>query len=233
MRGPGAQPKSDDMVIRIGMLDRTAHQAPRERHADAVAEKAMDRKQKGIAQRISRKLRAKAARGAVSALSRTSGIPIRAASSPIVIAAAVIVVAGMVAARLMSGRSFEGMGNVVRQTFWDDELTAEMQAKKTTRQLFVTQGMAMQAYGAGGSLQTQVQKSFDQVYQVELLGAKGEQRLRADKVSDVNNMLDMLVLRIAEVVKSWFHGSELRAALQPVRDNCAIRAVVWFGGLFP
>ena len=139
----------------------------------------------------------------------------------------------MVAARLMSGRSFEGMGNVVRQTFWDDELTAEMQAKKTTRQLFVTQGMAMQAYGAGGSLQTQVQKSFDQVYQVELLGAKGEQRLRADKVSDVNNMLDMLVLRIAEVVKSWFHGSELRAALQPVRDHCAIRAVVWFGGLFP
>lgn len=181
----------DDMVIWVKVADEGQGNAPREQHRQDVVDKVVSRKRKGLGEAIARKIRRKAAKTAVGLARRAVGIRLPPAN-PIAVGVAVLIVAGLVAGRLMSGRSFEGMGQDLRKTIFGN-LSADAIAKQSTREAFESNDALMMIAGREG-ISKPMRMAFDQIYQLNKTEAEGRLKLLGDRDLQVNNMADMLIL---------------------------------------
>ena len=145
-----------------------------------------------------------AARGASTAVGAARGVVTRSAIlNPVGIAVAATVIAIAVATRLLSGRSFENMGQVVNDMLLgdlDDNARADIAAKKR----IMGDGDLMRMYSRGGQASAQFGRLFADLKTVAMRDEVGRSFFEGRKEFQSNNIFDILILRARDkLVQAW------------------------------
>lgn len=214
----------DDMVLRPrvhGRMSKTRERAQLEHNMERTARKGhrlgrmmrLRAKQKALG--VGRRLAGGAVRGlraaqATEALGTVRTVASRSAVlNPVGLAVAAIAVGGLVATRLVTGRSFENMGETLKTTLLGDK-PAEALASRQAREVLEGNDDVLLMAGDPATRASvldqaaKVHRVLSGVYQV---AEDGKQAIRGDPEFQVNNTLDMLILRVADAMKrSWEDG---------------------------
>lgn len=140
-------------------------------------------------------------------------------------AIAVAVTAAAVAGRLMSGRSFENMGQNLAETLLGDT-RPEAVARRQTREAMQANEVVMFEAGRRGEITRQMRQMGEDLYQRNLMAAKGRFAVLADAGMMVNSPIDMLVLGLRnKFVEAWDGAAEalLSRVRERIHDSWAFR----------
>lgn len=140
-----------------------------------------------------------ALRGAGSAIGRFAGRG--AVSNPVGLIVALGVIAAVTATRLISGKSFDQMGEEVNRVLLGD-MDDEARAKMTTRSELESNQDLMRVVAATGKDNKQVKAVFKDIYDKRLLYERNASMIRQE--FGVNSSIDMIILRIRDLlVQGW------------------------------
>lgn len=184
----------DDMVIRPTLEKDQAAAPTRAREGRQVIGTG---KRRGL---LAKAARVQAARRAIRRVGRVA--PARGIMLGRVLGVSVAVAAtvALVVARLASGRSFKGMGAVVNKAVLGDVDERALARKLATDQLLANPLILSEA-GLGDSLSPQIYRLHEIFTQEHLATVRGTSRMLEHGAFDVDAMLDMLILNVADKVK--------------------------------
>lgn len=123
---------------------------------------------------------------------------------------AALVVAGIIALRLGTGRSFPNMGENIMDVLLGD-MTAESAAKFKTRAAM--QANPLVAHAAGRGITKQMRDIGEMIYEQELRKEKSRRLFMTDKAFQTNNIVDMIILRIKQKFVELFSGGDVQHAM--------------------
>ncbi len=212
----------DDMVFTPSIGRQRVAAAPVEARERNVVRRARGRKgvlrrlvQARAARRVTRRRRARGvmrrtrvARNGVAAM-RSAGAArggARALANPIGALVAAFVVAGAVALRLATGRSFENMGEQVNSMLLGD-LDDDARAANATREQFTSDRDLLRIAGQAGRVNAQVASIADDVRRMNAREQRGAALFREDTEFQSNNVFDILILRGRDKLVEVWHGN--------------------------
>lgn len=112
---------------------------------------------------------------------------------------ALLLLAGAVTLRLISGKSFEQMGDIMNKMVLGDSDDAARASMRTREELVGNEYVANYARVYG---QAALQPTFDRIFQRRLMEAKGASIVREQY--QVNGFFDQLILRLSDAIKeAW------------------------------
>ena len=176
----------DDMVIKPTLERARAATPTRAREGRVVlGDRKKGRLLRRAAQaRTARRLtRRGAGRGGAKIAGRLAGMSFVVAS-----------VVALVAARILSGRSFGGMGAEVKRVVLGDVALRDIARESATRQLLADPHV-LRVAARTGSDNPQIRRLHHVLESDAYLEAKGAATILEDKFFDVNNTIDLLILR--------------------------------------
>lgn len=135
--------------------------------------------------------------------------------NPATIAIAAVVVAGLVVTRLATGRSFENMGENLKQVVLGP-MTAEAAASTRAREELLGNDGLMAMVSPGSSAMDQsafVARITAAVNRTEQIGRDA---IAADKAFQTNGTLDLMILRFAELMKKSWESAGTKSLLDEV-----------------
>ncbi len=210
----------DDMVIRPRLQGSYAEAAQQAKQARAL-DQAMSKRGK-IGRFVSFRAKSYVARTLTGAAEQ-SGLARSVGGTTAVVAGAVIV-AGLVAARLVSGKSFEGMGNELQAMILGDK-PQEARAKKRTREQLQANEGVMQLAGHYG-ITDQMREVGEKLYKLNLADETGRNKI--DRMFPQDNTLDLLILRLRNLFVGAWEGEGISQKIDEVKDglmDAQLRAV--------
>jgi hypothetical protein len=198
----------NDMVLRPRL--RTAMAAPREEAAERKQIERHATNQRGILQRLMRARATKAAasyamRAGSQVATSTLGSWASRGSAALPVVAVGVVVASLVAlGRIVSGKSFEKMGQEMNQLILgdtDEEARASMAARSTITNNTAVMMMRHQNPQISGSLES----IYHDLRRKALAGEVGKSEI--ERNIEVQGIADILIARLAQKIKDGFAAS--------------------------
>lgn len=217
--------RRDDMVFRPDLGRRIAEPtAPVRARADRIAARRAEAKggpiRRAAGALAARKLllrrrriaRLQGLRGARSARGGAGPKAARFIPNPLAILATVGVAAAAVATRLISGRSFEGIGQEVNNILLGD-LDDEARAKRTVRERFRGDPNIARIVGQEGKVTGQIAALGEDLFKLELEQEKARSAFASHPRFQVNGYADMLILRIRDKIQQVWSGQGMSDSL--------------------
>lgn len=206
--------RADDMTIR-----------PRlgRRHGQKVPSRAREmRRVRGAVRRrgvLPTLVRARVARRAITTASKSSIVGRASSGLTRLIGGATvgIVVAGAVALRLISGRSFENLGAELNEILLGD-LDDKARVARSVRQKLATPDV-LRAIGQRGAVGAQLRSVGRDLKALELQKQRGLAAFERDKFFQVNGVLDILIIRLRNKIRAMWTGVGGPAAVEELRVN--------------
>lgn len=227
----------DDMVIRPrikgldGRQTSALERAREERRMAGVKKSGLLGKVARVkgARRVTRRRRLKTsatilsrARGAgvVSTGIRIGGSVAKRAAvfNPIGMAVAVLVVASAVALRLVSGRSFENMGQLVNNMLLGD-MDETAKASMETRQMMGSDTDIARIIGQEGGVNSQIAQVHKTLAMLRKRDLVGRSLIMTEAGMQANGVFDMLILRARRIFLIAFKGSGGDEAVKRLEEN--------------
>jgi hypothetical protein len=140
-----------------------------------------------------------------------SGLRIAASSS----AVGVVVIGALVAARLISGKPFEGMGLEVEAMLLGEQ-PQEAIAKRKTREQFQQNEAAMQIAGRYG-ITDQMRQVGEKLYHLNLAEEVGKNKI--DRMFPQNGIFDLIILRMRNLFVGAWESRGIPAKIAQVRET--------------
>lgn len=203
---------SDDIIIRPKIHASTGQSATSVR-AHAERKQARMGRPKGLIARLARaKMEAGGARRLLAMTARSAGggfmgglgmgRAARALMNPVGLAVTAGVLAVVAATRLVSGRSFENMGQQVKKVLLGDGSAEALAGRDARQHLTSNDQVALTAHQIG--LTADMSKVFNDMKAVAKQDYQGRELFEQDPRFQVDNTLDMLILRFRDgIVKAW------------------------------
>lgn len=133
-------------------------------------------------------------------------------ANPFVLLGAALVGAAAVAARLGSGRSFENMGQVMRE-FLFGEMSSDAIAGMEAREVMTGNASFARIVGMQGKANSQMLQVYQGIERVKKMSARGRELLEADPTMQRNGTVDNLILRGQQIVTDAWKSSSGPAAV--------------------
>jgi len=130
------------------------------------------------------------------------------------VAAGAVIVASLVAARLLSGKSFEGMGLELQTMLLGDKPQEAIAKRRTREALQANEGIMQIAYRYGFT--DQILKVQDNLYKLNLTEETNKHKIR--KMIPLDGTLDMLIIRFRNLFMGEWGGKGIPAKIEQVRD---------------
>lgn len=205
-----ASSSRDDMVLRP-RLQGVSGAKPKAEQRKAIERSLRSRSRLG--QFVTNRAKAYAAR-TLSGAAQESGLA-RSIGGKVGIAAGAVVVAALVAARLISGKPFEGMGLELQTMLLGDQ-PQEAIAKRKTREQFQQNEAAMQIAGRYG-ITDQMRQAGEKLYHLNLAEEVGKNKI--DRMFPQNGTLDLLILRLRNLFMGAWESNGIPAKIEQVRET--------------
>lgn len=213
----------DDMVIRPRVDAQPGASAPTRARQERVFDR--ERRPGGIVPRMLRHaLGSRLALGAASGLGRFAVSFGRAAAprvllaNPIGLLVGALVTATVVATRLVSGRSFEGIGQEINNVILGD-LDETALASRDAREELLGNPNVARIIGQEGRVNAQIGALHKRLAEIRKRDRVGRTLFMSDPEFDVNNTLDILILRGRDKLLEAWHGSGGPGSVDRVREK--------------
>jgi hypothetical protein len=200
----------DDMVLRPRLQGVTGAKPKAEQRA--AVERSL-RARGGLRRFIANRAKAYAAR-TLSGAAQESGLA-RGIGGKAGIAAGAVIVAALVAARLISGKPFEGMGLELQTMLLGDQ-PQEAIAKRKTREQFQQNEAAMQIAGRYG-ITDQMRQAGEKLYHLNLAEEVGKNKI--DRMFPQDGTLDLIILRLRNLFTGAWESKGIPAKIAQVRET--------------
>lgn len=145
--------------------------------------------------------------------------------SPVAVGVAAIVAISIGLGRLLTGRSFENMGQQINNVLlgdYDDNARADMAARRHIE----SNPSLLRIIAHDGKPNAQIEKLFNSAKKLALADEKGRSHFASDKEMQDNGVFDMLVLRARDAFVRGYTNSggphavlEVRDKLKKIRDG--------------
>lgn len=198
----------DDMVLRPRLQGVTGAKPKAEQRA------AVDRSlraRSGLGRFIANRAKAYAAR-TLSGAAQESGLA-RGIGGKAGIAAGAVIVAALVAARLISGKPFEGMGLELQTMLLGDQPQEAIAKRRTREALQANEGIMQIAYRYGFT--DQILKVQDNLYKMNLTEETNKHKIRT--MIPVDGTLDLLILRLRNMFTGLWHEKGIEKKFEDVK----------------
>lgn len=200
----------DDMVLRPRLQGVTGAKPKAEQRA--AVERSL-RARSGLGRFIANRAKAYSAR-TLSRAAQESGLA-RGIGGKAGIAAGAVIVAALVAARLISGKPFEGMGLELQTMLLGDQ-PQEAIAKRKTREQFQQNEAAMQIAGRYG-ITDQMRQAGEKLYHLNLAEEVGKNKI--DRMFPQDGTLDLIILRLRNLFMGAWESKGIPAKIAQVRET--------------
>jgi hypothetical protein len=138
-----------------------------------------------------------------------NGLRIAASSS----AVGVVVIGALVAARLISGKPFEGMGLELQTMLLGDQPQEAIAKRRTREALQANEGIMQIAYRYGFT--DQILKVQDNLYKMNLTEETNKHKIR--RMIPLDGTFDMLILRLRNLFMGLWHEKGIEKKFEDVR----------------
>ena len=198
----------DDMVLRPRLQGVTGAKPKAEQRA--AVERSL-RARSGLGRFIANRAKAYSAR-TLSGAAQESGLA-RGIGGKAGVAAGAVVVAALVAARLISGKPFEGMGLELQTMLLGDQPQEAIAKQRTREALQANEGIMQIAYRYGFT--DQILKVQDNLYKMNLTEETNKHKIRT--MIPVDGTLDLLILRLRNMFTGLWHEKGIEKKFEDVR----------------
>lgn len=198
----------DDMVLRPRLQGVTGAKPKAEQRA--AVERSL-RARSGLGRFIANRAKAYAAR-TLSRAAQESGLA-RGIGGKAGIAAGAVIVAALVAARLISGKPFEGMGLELQTMLLGDQPQEAIAKRRTREALQANEGIMQIAYRYGFT--DQILKVQDNLYKMNLTEETNKHKIRT--MIPVDGTLDLLILRLRNMFTGLWHEKGIEKKFEDVK----------------
>lgn len=198
----------DDMVLRPRLQGVTGAKPKAEQRA--AVERSL-RARSGLGRFIANRAKAYAAR-TLSGAAQESGLA-RGIGGKAGIAAGAVIVAALVAARLISGKPFEGMGLELQTMLLGDQPQEAIAKRRTREALQANEGIMQIAYRYGFT--DQILKVQDNLYKMNLTEETNKHKIRT--MIPVDGTLDLLILRLRNMFTGIWHEKGIEKKFEDVK----------------
>lgn len=205
----------DDMVLRPRLQGVTGA-APKSEQRRAI-ERVL-RARSGIGKMVSRVAKSAIKRTVARTIAGTAlraagmnGLRIAASSS----AVGVVVIGALVAARLISGKPFEGMGLELQTMLLGDQPQEAIAKRRTREALQANEGIMQIAYRYGFT--DQILKVQDNLYKMNLTEETNKHKIR--RMIPLDGTFDMLILRLRNLFMGAWESKGIPAKIAQVRET--------------
>ncbi len=200
----------DDMVLRPRLQGVTGAKPKAEQRA--AIERTL-RARSGLGRLIANRAKAYAARTLTGA-AQESGLA-RGIGGKAGIAAGAVIVAALVAARLISGKPFEGMGLELQTMLLGDQPQEAIAKRRTREALQANEGIMQIAYRYGFT--DQILKVQDNLYKMNLTEETNKHKIR--RMIPLDGTFDMLILRLRNLFMGAWESKGIPAKITQVRET--------------
>lgn len=200
----------DDMVLRPRLQGVTGAKPKAEQRA--AVERSL-RARSGLGRFIANRAKAYAAR-TLSRAAQESGLA-RGIGGKAGIAAGAVIVAALVAARLISGKPFEGMGLELQTMLLGDQPQEAIAKRRTREALQANEGIMQIAYRYGFT--DQILKVQDNLYKMNLTEETNKHKIR--RMIPLDGTFDMLILRLRNLFMGAWESKGIPAKIAQVRET--------------
>lgn len=200
----------DDMVLRPRLQGVTGAKPKAEQRA--AVERSL-RARSGLGRFIANRAKAYAAR-TLSGAAQESGLA-RGIGGKAGVAAGAVVVAALVAARLISGKPFEGMGLELQTMLLGDQPQEAIAKRRTRDALQANEGIMQIAYRYGFT--DQILKVQDNLYKMNLTEETNKHKIR--RMIPLDGTFDMLILRLRNLFMGAWESKGIPAKIAQVRET--------------
>ncbi len=200
----------DDMVLRPRLQGVTGAKPKAEQRA--AVERSL-RARSGLGRFIANRAKAYAAR-TLSGAAQESGLA-RGIGGKAGVAAGAVVVAALVAARLISGKPFEGMGLELQTMLLGDQPQEAIAKRRTREALQANEGIMQIAYRYGFT--DQILKVQDNLYKMNLTEETNKHKIR--RMIPLDGTFDMLILRLRNLFMGAWESKGIPAKIAQVRET--------------
>ncbi|MHC4180082.1 MAG: hypothetical protein ACYSWU_21470 [Planctomycetota bacterium] len=195
------------------------------KRAGAAARQQRKRAIKGKKKVMKAKAAARGGGSLVGSVGRKAGAAVM--RTPVTAVLGAVAMAGVVAARVLTGRSFENMGQQVRKAVLGDIPEEAMADARTRAQISSPEVLAAYGNSGGekGQVHGQLKKIFDMQRPHNLAREKGRRAFERSKAFQVDSMSDVVVMRLHGMWKAAWDASGAAAVYEWVEYLiAAIRA---------
>lgn len=200
----------DDMVLRPRLQGVTGAKPKAEQRA--AVERSL-RARSGLGRFIANRAKAYSAR-TLSRAAQESGLA-RGIGGKAGIAAGAVIVAALVAARLISGKPFEGMGLELQTMLLGDQPQEAIAKRRTREALQANEGIMQIAYRYGFT--DQILKVQDNLYKMNLTEETNKHKIR--RMIPLDGTFDMLILRLRNLFMGAWESKGIPAKIAQVRET--------------